>query len=187
MVHCDILILTSLLVSMCVSPFSAVDAHSLSTLFSLSLSLFLSFFLAVSLCCFSRHHCDAIVVVCSDILSLPLFWSPHVPFCRRRALSLFLISLYLSLFHLSLSLSLASRLSLSRFSSLSLCCMSCHCCNVLSFTSLLVHMYMWLTTFCSRHALSLSSSLSLSHSFSLSFSLSPYIFFAFPVTTVMPL
>ena len=82
MVRCD-MISSSLLVPMRVCPHSAVELSlSLSLLgLSLSFSLFILIFslsFSFSVCCLSRHHCDTIVIVRCDVISLTLFWSPCV-------------------------------------------------------------------------------------------------------------
>ena len=125
---------SSLLVLMCVSPLSAVDALPLS--FSLFfLCLLFSLFLSLSLCCLSRHHCDTTVTVRYDVPSLgPNMCLPY--FCSRaHALSFSLtnkqmyiflyktlsLSLFFSLFLLSLISPLSFSLSLSLCVSLSVC------------------------------------------------------------------
>ena len=108
---------TSLLVPICVSPLSAVDALSLSLYLSFlsRLSLFLSLFLSLTdfslcVCCLSCHHCDATVMVRCDIFLCLSFG--HVS--RLSAVGMLSVALFLSLsFSDSLSLSLAGRVTTS--------------------------------------------------------------------------
>ena len=100
--------------------FWSAHVSSLSRLVFQSQSLFhliicLSLF-SFALCSLSPHHSDTTVVVRRDRLSLPLFWSPHMPplfLQSTRALSLFLsqsLSFSLSL-SLSVSLSVTCRIT----------------------------------------------------------------------------